>query len=72
MHTIKIKVHDDIYKHTMMFLKGLDSKKVEILEEDDSFEDGFLEKSLKNRFEDMKNGKVSSLEWNEIKIFARD
>ena len=33
MHTIKLKVHDDIYNHIMFFLKSLDNNKIKILEE---------------------------------------
>ncbi|HRM34856.1 MAG TPA: hypothetical protein PLX81_00705 [Aliarcobacter cryaerophilus] len=33
MHTIKLKVHDDIYNHIMFLLNSLDKKKIEIVEE---------------------------------------
>ena len=33
MHTIKLKVHDDIYKHIIFLLNSLDKKKIEIVEE---------------------------------------
>lgn len=33
MHTIKLKVHDDIYNHIMFLLNSLDKKKLEILED---------------------------------------
>jgi hypothetical protein len=33
MHTIKIKVHDDIYNHIIFLLNSLDKKKIEIVEE---------------------------------------
>ena len=33
MHTIKLKVHDDIYNHIIFLLNSLDKKKIEIVEE---------------------------------------
>ena len=33
MHTIKLKINDDIYNHIMFFLKSLDNNKIKILEE---------------------------------------
>ena len=33
MHTIKLKVHDDIYSHIIFLLNSLDKKKIEIVEE---------------------------------------
>ena len=33
MHTVKLKVHDDIYNHIMFLLNSLDKKKIEIVEE---------------------------------------
>ena len=31
MHTIKLKVHDDIYNHIIFLLNSLDKKKIEII-----------------------------------------
>ena len=33
MHTVKLKINDDIYNHIMFFLKSLDNNKIKILEE---------------------------------------
>ena len=33
MHTVKLKINDDIYNHIMFFLKSLDNDKIKILEE---------------------------------------
>ena len=33
MHTIKLKIHDDIYNHIIFILNSLDKKKIEIVEE---------------------------------------
>ena len=33
MHTVKLKINDDIYNHIMFFLKSLDNDKTKILEE---------------------------------------
>ena len=33
MHTVKLKISDDIYNHIMFFLKSLDNDKIKILEE---------------------------------------
>ena len=33
MHTIKLKVHDDIYNHIIFLLNSLYKKKIEIVEE---------------------------------------
>ena len=33
MHTVKIKINDDIYNHIMFFQKSLDNNKIKILEE---------------------------------------
>ena len=33
MHTIKLKVHDDIYNHIIFLLNSLNKKKIEIVEE---------------------------------------
>jgi hypothetical protein len=33
MHTIKLKIHDDIYSHIMFLLKSQDKKKLEIVED---------------------------------------
>ena len=33
MHTVKLKINDDIYKHIMFYLKKLDNNKIKILEE---------------------------------------
>ena len=33
MHTVKLKINDDIYNHIMFFLKNLDNNKIKILEE---------------------------------------
>ena len=33
MHTIKLKVHDDIYNHIIFLLNSLDKKKIEKVEE---------------------------------------
>ncbi|OCL87178.1 hypothetical protein AAX30_00947 [Arcobacter porcinus] len=33
MHTIKLKVHDDIYSHIIFLLNSLDKKKIEIVED---------------------------------------
>ena len=33
MHTIKLKVHDDIYNHIVFLLNSLDKKMIEIVEE---------------------------------------
>ena len=33
MHTIKLKVHDDIYNHIIFLLNSLDKKKIEIVED---------------------------------------
>ena len=32
MHTVKLKINDDIYNHIMFFLKSLDNNKIKILE----------------------------------------
>ncbi|OCL89736.1 hypothetical protein [Arcobacter porcinus] len=44
MHTIKLKVHDDIYSHIIFLLNSLDKKKIEIVED----------KPLKNKNKDKK------------------
>ena len=31
MHTVKLKINDDIYNHIMFFLKNLDNNKIKIL-----------------------------------------
>ena len=33
MHTVKLKINDDIYNHITFFLKNLDNNKIKILEE---------------------------------------
>ena len=33
MHTVKLKINDDIYNHIIFFLKSLDNNKIKILEE---------------------------------------
>ena len=33
MHTVKLKINDDIYNHIMFFLKSLDNNKIKNLEE---------------------------------------
>ena len=33
MHTVKLKINDDIYNNIMFFLKSLDNNKIKILEE---------------------------------------
>ena len=33
MHTVKLKINDDIYNHIMFFLKSLDNNKIKIFEE---------------------------------------
>ena len=33
MHTVKLKINDDIYNHIMFFLKSLDNNKIKILKE---------------------------------------
>ncbi|MGJ0299568.1 hypothetical protein [Aliarcobacter cryaerophilus] len=33
MHTVKLKINDDIYNHIMFSLKSLDNNKIKILEE---------------------------------------
>ena len=33
MHTVKLKINDDIYNHIMFLLNSLDKKKIEIVEE---------------------------------------
>ena len=33
MHTVKLKINDDIYNHIMFFIKSLDNNKIKILEE---------------------------------------
>ena len=33
MHTVKLKINDDIYNHIIFLLNSLDKKKIEIVEE---------------------------------------
>ncbi|QKF74126.1 hypothetical protein AFAEC_1975 [Aliarcobacter faecis] len=64
MHTIKLKVHDDIYNHIIFLLKSLDKKKIEIIEDktkhniNDNF--NFSEFDI-NSFKEIKN----PLEWQQ-------
>lgn len=47
MHTIKLKIHDDIYSHIMFLLKSQDKRKLEILENEHSLQKN---KKIKREF----------------------
>ena len=66
MHTIKLKVHDDIYNHIIFLLNSLDKKKIEIVEEKPLITDKKKEKKRLNAIKiDTTNFKFDRQEANE-------
>ncbi|OCL81869.1 hypothetical protein AAW30_01751 [Arcobacter porcinus] len=65
MHTIKLKVHDDIYSHIIFLLNSLDKKKIEIVE-DKPFKNKNKDKKILNAIKiDTSNFKFDRQEANE-------
>ncbi|MCT7446980.1 MULTISPECIES: hypothetical protein [Aliarcobacter] len=58
MHTIKLKVHDDIYSHIIFLLNSLDKKKIEIVED----------KPLKNKNKDKKTLNAIKIDTSNFKF----
>ncbi len=58
MHTIKLKVHDDIYSHIIFLLNSLDKKKIEIVED----------KPLKNKHKDKKTLNAIKIDTSNFKF----
>ena len=54
MHTIKLKVHDNIYSHIIYLLKNLNQNEVEILEDKELKEKQSTKDSVKKLFKQKK------------------
>ena len=68
MHTVKLKINDDIYNHIMFFLKSLDNSKIKILEDK---EQKIVSKDDKEDTKIFSNHSANLIEdWQDLKTCA--